>query len=137
MNANEIQKTLDIMSASSRQTRGDYHLTLGGLILILERSAQDIFVEYDNGTMPGSASSYRGYYSDLSFEPCNTPITVQMFLVVAKNVLGQTLEGYKGGDFKMDEKTPLWAAEWGDLGPAIIGTILKDNKMILVTKEIA
>ncbi len=36
-------------------------------------------------------------------------------------MLGRTLEGYKGGEFMMGRNTPLWLAEWGRCGPAILG----------------
>lgn len=35
---------------------------------------------------------------------------------------GATHEGYKGGDFKMSLRTPIWVANYGDAtGTALIG----------------
>jgi hypothetical protein len=50
--------------------------------------------------------SYRGNYSELAFVlEKNVPISTM--LKVAKECVGKTFEGYKGGDFKMDLHTEV------------------------------
>lgn len=62
--------------------------------------------------------SYRGYYGDLAFERENN-ITVGRILIDANRSLGQTFQGYKGGDFTMHEYTKCWLANYGQTGETI------------------
>lgn len=83
-------------------------MRLGELISLLERMPQDMVVE--NGF--GSPHSYRGFYEQLAFEP-ERNVTVASMLSHAKSALGQTFEGYKGGDYLMDKKALCHVAEYG------------------------
>lgn len=132
----DMQKFIDVMSEADRRTRSNYHLTLGAAIKALEQAPPDAVVEFSDGGSPGAPNSYRGYYSDLSFEG-GDKITAAQFLEVCRSALGATFEGYKGGDFRMEEKTPLWAAAYGCCGPAVIAATVAGDKVILVTKDIA
>lgn len=67
----------------------------------------------------GDAHSYRGYYEDLAFSP-KSDTTVGAMLAVAQGALDRTFTGYKGGEFKMTERTDCWLAEYGDLGIPIV-----------------
>jgi hypothetical protein len=118
----DLQKMMDSFSAGIRNTRADYHLTLGNLIKVLEGvSNKEKLVKFSSGENVGAEDSYRGYYSDLHFEVGEKEKTVNEFLVQAKNALDGTYTGYKGGDYVMDEDTPLWKAEYGSCGEAIVG----------------
>ena len=72
------------------------------------------------GNAPGDLISYRGYYSDLAFEPGDRCVTVKELLERANEANGDTFTGYKGGDFVMGDDTPLWAAPYGSTGLAIV-----------------
>jgi len=65
-----------------------------------------------------SPHSYRGYYDELAFEPAES-ITVGAMLKAAMSAAGATFQGYKGGDFRMNAKTRVWLAEWGNVGEEI------------------
>jgi hypothetical protein len=118
----DIQATINAMSDVMRDTRTKYHLTLGGFIAALEAADQTKEVRFkDTPNSPANPHSYRGYYSDLSFENTELPVTVAEFLKILKGCLGQTFEGWKGGDFVMSEDTPLWNSEEGSTGDAIVG----------------
>jgi len=62
--------------------------------------------------------SYRGYYDELAFEPV-PDTTVGAMLAAAKEALGATYTGYKGGDYTMNAYTQVWLARYGDTGEAI------------------
>jgi len=62
--------------------------------------------------------SYRGYYDELAFEPV-PDTTVGAMLAAAKDALGATYTGYKGGDYTMNAYTQVWLARYGDTGEAI------------------
>lgn len=131
----DMQKLIEAMGTAARNERSHYHLTLGGMIAALEKVTPDTAVEFDRGGAPTDPHSYRGYYSDLSFET-GPATTAGELLKICREALGSTYESYKGGDFTMAENTPLWAASYGCCGPAIIAATVSGSRMILVTKDI-
>lgn len=72
----------------------------------------------------GNPHSYRGYYEDLAFEPMEN-VTVGQMLADAKESLGKTFTGYKGGEFKMGEYTDVFLAEHGYCGEELGLQLLK------------
>ena len=67
--------------------------------------------------------SYRGYYDQLAFEPSEN-VTVGEMLKCAKDSLGKTFTGYKGGEYEMGEYTDVWLSEYGTTGEGIGKTLL-------------
>lgn len=132
----DIQKFVDDMNKLDQRTRSGYHLTLGGLIKALRNAPEDMPVRFDDGRNPGCLDSYRGYYVDLALSQDESPITCGELSAIADDAVGGIFQGYKGGDFTMDEDTPLWAAEYGDLGSAIMDAKIIDGVMILMTKQV-
>ena len=112
----DMQSFVNALSESAAQTRSQYHLTLGQLIDRLKKMdpATEITPALSN------PHSYRGYYSDLAFEPDGSRTTAADLLILAQAALDQTFGGYKGGDFIMTDDTPLWFAFYGCCGSAII-----------------
>ena len=106
----------EMISEAARKTRSDYHLTLGELWDLLEDVPDDYTIPVDG------CHSYRGYYEDLALsvnqEQKWTVAAVRMVLGCALN--GEVFTGYKGGEYVMDQNTPLWLAEWGKDGRAIL-----------------
>jgi hypothetical protein len=64
------------------------------------------------GFDPYSDHSYRGYYSDLAFEPKNDVSALEMVLAL-ESAIGSTYRGYKGGEFTMDKHSEVWIAHVG------------------------
>lgn len=67
--------------------------------------------------------SYRGDYSDLAFEPAEA-ITVAEMLKAAKSAEEATYEGYKGGEYTMDEHSRCWLSRYGHGGGEVIGPVM-------------
>jgi hypothetical protein len=67
--------------------------------------------------------SYRGYYHELAFEAC-TDATVSDILDELNSAVGETFEGYKGGDYRMDRYSQVWIAPYGSSGGDCIGPML-------------
>jgi hypothetical protein len=66
----------------------------------------------------GSPHSDRGYYQKLAFKP--VPITTfGQMLTHAKSALGRTFDGYKGGEYVMDEFSECRIGEYGVSGEDI------------------
>jgi hypothetical protein len=135
----DIQKMVDAMSASWRDERSKYHLTLGALIKELEQLAPEtpVILSDAEGSYPGRAISYRGYYSDLCFVPTSDHTTVGTLLATARTALGDTFEGYKGGDYVMEANTPLWIDEYGCAnGRAVMGLAMINGTAVLQIKQV-
>ena len=130
----DFQKLLDAISDSNAMVRSSYHLTLDKAIDACEGLTGN--VTFSHGGSPTEPHSYRGYYSDLSFETTNEVVSVERFLDGLKNCVGRIFEGYKGGDFTMKGSTPLWAASYGCTGLAIVEAKPLGNDLVLVTKDI-
>lgn len=70
-----------------------------------------------------SPHSYRGYYDQLAFEPANN-VTVAEMLECAREALGNTYTGYKGGDYTMHEYTEVNIAYYGHCGEPLSKLLL-------------
>ena len=105
-------------------------MTLGKLIAALKA------VPNQDGVVPwgfGEPDSYRGYYEDVAFEPASN-VTIAGMLRHAESALGATFEGYKGGDFLMDENTRCWVSEHGRASGELIGKTLVKYMILSVTR---
>ena len=128
---NPTQALFDGMSAAWQKERATKQMTLGALIKALEGIT-------DRGRTIvglGRTMSYRGYYSDLAFEPSEKPLTITQALDLAKGCMGLMFTGYKGGDFQMGEGTPIWSASYGDCGPRIMSLRIDTDPITLELKE--
>lgn len=132
----DLQKMIDAMCEMDRQTRSQYQLTLGTAISKLGDVDGSTPVVFDIGGGPHHAHSYRGYYSDLAFDTADTGVYVKDFLGYLRESNGETFMGYKGGDYTMEDNTPLWVASYGDCGRAMMDIVLTDGKAVITTKEI-
>jgi|SRR5690242_6489995 len=84
-------------------------LTLGKLIEALKLADPKKVVQ-KGFARPGS---WRGVYEELAFEPAQN-VTVESMLKHAEAALGATFEGYKGGEYTMNEYTPVHISEYGE-----------------------
>jgi hypothetical protein len=73
--------------------------------------------------------------ADLAFETGSAPSTVADMRKRCARAAVDTYTGYKGGDYTYDERTPLWRAQYGCCGPAIMAATQIDGALILVTKD--
>lgn len=80
--------------------------------------------------------SYRGHYSELCVTPSvGRKMTVCEFSNVLADQIGNTYEGYKGGEYTMTEGTELYMATYGNLGEKIVGIEKDGNNLSFVTEE--
>lgn len=106
-------------------------ISLGKLIELLKCRESDQTVKFDfGGFVPSGIGSYRGYYDHLalSFDVESSSnwspveLTVSALIELLESANGDTFTGYKGGEFKMDLKTPVWVGNYGcSTGTAILG----------------
>lgn len=133
---NDIQRIFDAISNAAAGERSRYHVTLGKMIELLSAADPELPVRFEDGTAPGFEHSYRGYYSDLAFERVDGTVLAKDFLRACQNAIGCTFEGYKGGDFTMTERTPLWASSYGTTGDAIVAATPLAGQILLTTKAV-
>jgi hypothetical protein len=98
--------------------------TLGDLINWLEK--QDPFLWVPDGF--SEPHTDRGDYSELAFNPESLARIGEM-LTQAKSAVGETFEGWKGGDFQMSERTPVYIGHFGECGEPITITHFKYWKL--------
>lgn len=102
-------------------------MKLGDWIEELEALPPDAVVQFDDGTYPDHLCSWRGRYAELTLDTFMggdkfAPRRVSDLLANAREAVGKTFEGYKGGDFTMDQSTTVWADPYGEYrGWIIIG----------------
>lgn len=84
-------------------------MILERLIEALEKMPADAVVKHGFGR----PFSWRGSYSELSFEPEENAVIGDM-LAHARSALGQTFTGYKGGEFKMHGYTDCYIDPYGE-----------------------
>lgn len=136
-------KDLEEIVEKLRLERVERQLTLGELLTEIQDLPPDMPVLLDYGdaaVTTGREHSYRGYYSDLSFEPLTlagkNPTPVRVLLEQVRTALGgRVYRGYKGGDFVMRPDTTLWIASYGTTGRTVVGTARLGDALILKTGE--
>ena len=75
--------------------------------------------------------SYRGYHDQLAFEiDSSQTMEAGILLDVCEKLQGSTLQGYKGGVYKITDNTPVWVAEYDNTGRPL-EAIQEDGKIIL------
>lgn len=93
-------------------------MTLGELIAALDRKEPGESVHFDFGYFtPDSLHSWRGSYEQLALGYTNeyvSKITVKELLVMLRDARVKTFHGYKGGEYFMDDDTPVWVANYNE-----------------------
>lgn len=100
-------------------------------------------VYYDFGSaIPTNLDSWRGSYSELALgyalsgydnrDSHFNKITAHELLNDLKSAIGKTFVGWKGGDFIMDENTPVWVANRGNSGNTGIVDVVDDVWRIII-----
>ena len=111
----DLQSFMDGLFAAQELERSKTQVTLGKMIAFLKAANPDLMLpRLEN------PHSYRGYYSDLAFEPSDGFRKASEILADCESSLGSTFTGWKGGDFLMKESTPVWVAFEGCCGKKLI-----------------
>jgi hypothetical protein len=100
---------------------GRKQLTVGELIKELDKAVAkcdaDAVIRFDFcGLPPVRLASYRGFYEDLAIGyggADDEDVLLVDFAAKVKAMLGETIEGYKGGTYRVTEDTAVWVANHG------------------------
>lgn len=95
-------------------------------------------VAFDFGYFhPVEIDSWRGSYAELALtyaDENTAPMTLPAFIEKLRWADGETFTGYKGGEFTMSRRTPVWVANYGQSGnTAVIGVIDNGYQVIITT----
>ncbi len=128
-------------------------LSLGKLISEIERAGihkdddkpKDIRFDFGSAE-PTTLASWRGSYAELAlgykltgYDAKNdsehfSQAKSDELLAGLKSAIGQTYGGWKGGDFTMDENTPVWVANQGNSGnTGIVGVLDIGYCLVILT----
>ena len=145
----DTSKFIESILAVSDRERQRYHVTLGQLreaagnhVRAVSAVAPVRFIDGETGErlFVRDLISYRGYYSDLAFEPIGEPgaiTTAGALYQACDEALGKTYEGYKGGEYLMESSTPLWISPYGlSDGRAILMVVRQDRELHILAKTI-
>ena len=149
MNLQDIQ---DLMKKQREESFSNSNqFSLGKLISEIEKCGlekndgeiKDVY--FDFGTaIPTDLDSWRGSYSELAlgyrlsgydnsnehFADCKA----DKLLEHLKSAIGKEYTGWKGGEFTMNENTPIWVANSGNSGNTSIIGVLDDGwRLVLIT----
>lgn len=114
-------------------------LTLGELIEALKKQEPDKWVRFDFCYFrPSGLHSYRGYYEQLAIDYTEgLHKTVLDLLNMLQAAVGADFYGYKGGNYRMTEDTPVWVDKPSDVsGTAVVGVRDNGHAVILETANI-
>lgn len=97
-------------------------MNLGELAAALERKDGSLKIRFEFGQFgPSKLASWRGDYAQLAVEYAEfAEITVGEFLKILREADGKTFTGYKGGEFTMNERTPIWVSAHGQAASSAI-----------------
>lgn len=149
MNIEDIYAQVE--EARNKKFKSSPQLSLGEFIKELEsldlKYDDEEFknVEFDFGTaVPTFLDSWRGSYRELALgykmsgydnngeHFANTK--ADKLLEHLKSAVGKVYEGYKGGEYVMDEDTPVWVANYGNGGEtAVVGVLDAGYKLVIIT----
>lgn len=115
-------------------------MTLSEIITTLMRKDQESRIMFSFVYFyPTTLHSYRGVYAFLAvgYDNKGEPPLVKDFIKLLESAIGKTYTGYKGGEFVMHERTPLFVANIGEAGQTgIIDVVDGDYGIELVTGKV-
>ena len=122
-------------------------LSLGDLIIKIDemlkkgrkREPYILFGGTRAGSWPVDIDSWRGSYNELSLDPSKEDkgkIKATKFIKMLKDANGDTFTGYKGGEYKMNLGTPIWADNYGCYQGHMVTKIYERNGDIYLRTKI-
>lgn len=137
----DIELIMSAVNADIRRKADERgQLGIGELAALLRATNPDKVVVAETPLGPVSVSpdviSYRGYYDQLAIEP-DGQSTAGILAAALSEAIGETFQGYKGGDYSMSRNTPVWLSRYGDAsGYAVTGVVEAADAVILnITEE--
>ena len=125
-------------------------ITLGRLIEALDENSENLVVwtkkdEDDENPLVMSdngVGSYRGYYDHIAIEfeeddktfPPATESELYDQLTVFRE--GETMTGYKGGEYLIEDKCPVWLSTWGEVSDLFVVGVERRNDLLVLVCDV-
>jgi len=132
----EVQEMRDKEFSESLQ------ITIGELInqlkaIELREGDDEQYVIFDfGGYVPDGIDSWRGSYSELAIGHANKPYReypkLSDFINMLESAIGSTFYGWKGGEFEMNEDTPIWVDNYGEYTETVVVGVIDDGFRIII-----
>lgn len=116
----------------------DQQMTLGELISTLKRKRPEtpVYLDFVHFVPDATVHSYRGYYEDLAIGyKKGGDCSVSDLLAALEKANGATFHGWKGGEYDMDDDTPVWVANDSESGGTAIMDVVDDKWRIILKTE--
>lgn len=104
------------MRVEAEMTKHYEPMTIEDLLDALDEMSADTTVE----GLSDRFDSYRGYYKHVAVEP-GDGVTAGALAAAFRNRLGETMTGYKGGEFEIHGDCYVFVAAYGYTGPMLVG----------------
>lgn len=148
----DFQKYLDDHLDKMNKERFDKspQLSLGQLIAEIEKydlklkkgNSKSIYFDFGSA-VPTTLDSWRGVYAELALGYKLTGYdseerfypTAEDLLTELKQAIGKEFYGWKGGEFTMDENTPVWVDNPGNYNRTIITGIHDTGYSIIILTQ--
>lgn len=133
-----METFMKIFSDMRKSNAGN--LTLGELEDKIQQFNDDEKFVLSNGVyLTGEFDSYRGYYEDLYFEFSNEDqgfnTIGQLKETINKAYEQGIMEGYKGGEFPIQDNTLVWVSTYSCSGDMIIDIQKINGTIVLIVKK--
>lgn len=144
----DLQTYLDntLKAARAESFAASDQLTLGEIISKCEAIAargyrcsddREPTVQFDfEYAHPSCIDSWRGIYAELAlgFEFDGPAMPLSKFIDMLTAAVSHTFEGYKGGSYTMSRHTPVWVANYGNVGnTAVIDVVDGGFRVVIIT----
>lgn len=102
--------------------------------LRLAKQDADVWFDFDNMKPTGHFYSYRGIYSDvaLGYDQEGDPLSVAELIDKLTGMIGSTVTGYKGGDYKVQPETPVWVSKPSNAFGTAVVAVHRTNYMVVL-----
>ena len=107
-------------------------MNLADLILELKKSPPADYLRIDRspvGLQPNGLDSYRGYYDQaaIGVECERYGANVGEFVKLLESRIGQTMTGYKGGNYTITPDTKVWISNYGECSDTYVTGVRRED----------
>lgn len=113
-------------------------MDLETLVRTLEAQPQELPVMIDGRSAHG-LESWRGNYDEITIDSGygGGALTVAQLLDQAREAMnGGVFQGYKGGEYTMSPRTPVWGDPYGEWrGSEVVGVRIDTDALVVITVD--
>lgn len=114
-------------------------MTIGQMIDVLRRKdpSKDMSLDFVHLRPTAKIHSYRGIYHDAAIGWQNGgDCKISELLAALEKSLTETHYGYKGGEYRFDNDTPVWIANHNEAGQTAVVDIVDGVYITIITEKV-